>query len=144
MVPDRSTAFREYLNPGRPAYVDRYAAPLVGTMRVVEEAGGVSVLAHGRASTARTRSLPRRSPSLAGLGLAGLEVDHQDHRPEDRRRLREIAESLSLVVTGSSDHHGLGSTTTSSAATPRSPTSTSGCSSWQRPRAARSGRDTPR
>jgi predicted metal-dependent phosphoesterase TrpH len=108
VVPDRSAAFREYLNPGRPAYVNRYAAPLVETIRVVEEAGGVSVLAHpwGRHGP---DSMPAEAiAELAGLGLAGLEVDHQDHRREDRRRLREIAESLSLVVTGSSDHHGLG------------------------------------
>jgi 3',5'-nucleoside bisphosphate phosphatase len=108
VVPDRSTAFRQYLNPGRPAYVNRYAASLVETLRVVIEAGGVTVLAHpwGRHGP---DSLPAEAiAELAGLGLAGLEVDHQDHCPEDRQRLREIAESLSLVVTGSSDHHGLG------------------------------------
>jgi predicted metal-dependent phosphoesterase TrpH len=108
VVPDRSTAFRRYLNPGRPAYVNRYAAPLVETLRVVVESGGVTVLAHpwGRHGA---DSLPAEAiAELAGLGLAGLEVDHQDHGPEDRQQLREIAESLSLVVTGSSDHHGLG------------------------------------
>jgi len=45
---------------------------------------------------------------LAGLGLAGIEVDHQDHTPEQREKLRAIARELDLVVTGSSDHHGLG------------------------------------
>ncbi len=108
VVPDRNTAFDQYLKPGRPAYVNRYAAPLVETIRVVDEAGGVSVLAHpwGRHGP---DSLPAEAiAELAGLGLAGLEIDHQDHRPEDRQTLREIAESLSLVVTGSSDHHGLG------------------------------------
>jgi hypothetical protein len=40
--------------------------------------------------------------------LAGIEVDHQDHDPRDRDRLRAIARNLDLVVTGSSDHHGLG------------------------------------
>jgi len=45
---------------------------------------------------------------LAGLGLAGLEVDHQDHTPADREQLRAIARRLDLVVTGSSDHHGTG------------------------------------
>jgi 3',5'-nucleoside bisphosphate phosphatase len=108
VVPDRSTAFRDYLNPGRPAYVNRYAASLVETIRVVDEAGGVSVLAHpwGRHGP---DSLPAEAiTELAGLGLAGLEVDHQDHIPADRERLRAIAGDLGLVVTGSSDHHGLG------------------------------------
>lgn len=108
VVPDRSAAFRRYLNPGRPAYVNRYAAPLVEMLRVVDEAGGVTVLAHpwGRHGA---DTLPESAlTELAGLGLAGLEVDHQDHTPEDRERLRSIARSLDLVVTGSSDHHGLG------------------------------------
>jgi hypothetical protein len=35
-------------------------------------------------------------------------VDHQDHTAADRERLRAIADDLGLVVTGSSDHHGLG------------------------------------
>src|SRR5262249_28416077 len=46
VVPDRTTAFELYLNPGRPAYVNRYAPPLVEMVRIVDEAGGVSVLAH--------------------------------------------------------------------------------------------------
>ena len=41
-------------------------------------------------------------------GLAGSEVDHQDHDRASRAELREIARSLGLVVTGSSDYHGLG------------------------------------
>jgi len=45
---------------------------------------------------------------LSELGLAGIEVDHQDHPPELRARLRAIAADLDLLVTGSSDHHGLG------------------------------------
>ena len=45
---------------------------------------------------------------LRDLGLAGLEVDHQDHGPRERDALRAIARNLDLVVTGSSDHHGTG------------------------------------
>jgi hypothetical protein len=108
VVPDRSAAFRQYLNPGRPAYVDRYAAPLVETLQLVVASGGVPVLAHPWGRHDPDSLPPEAIAELAGLGLAGLEVDHQDHRPEERRRLREIARSLSLVVTGSSDHHGLG------------------------------------
>ena len=73
VVPDRSTAFREYLNPGRAAYVDRYAAPLVEMIRIVGEAGGVTVLAHpwgrhGPDSHARERDHRARRP---GAGRPG-------------------------------------------------------------------------
>ena len=45
---------------------------------------------------------------LVGVGLAGIEVDHEDHDTATRDRLRAIAANLGLVVTGSSDHHGTG------------------------------------
>ena len=51
-------------------------------IRVVDEAGGVTVLAHPWGRHGPGRDARRaRSTELAGLGLAGLEVDHQDHRP---------------------------------------------------------------
>lgn len=108
VVADRTEAFDLYLKPGRPAYVERYAASLVDTIRLVREAGGVSVLAHpwGRYPS---ESLDARAiADLVELGLVGLEVDHQDHPPALRERLRAIARDLDLVVTGSSDHHGTG------------------------------------
>jgi len=107
-VGDRSEAFSRYLNPGRPAYVDRYAASLVEMLAVVEEAGGVTVLAHPWGRHGREFPDEAAFDELAGLGLAGIEVDHQDHDAGARDRLRAIARNLSLVVTGSSDHHGLG------------------------------------
>jgi len=109
-VADRDEAFERFLAAGRPAYVDRYAAPLASTIDIVDRAGGVSVIAHpwGRNAPA---SLDEESlAALAEGGLAGIEVDHEDHDPETRERLRAIARNLALVATGSSDHHGAGKT----------------------------------
>jgi hypothetical protein len=41
-------------------------------------------------------------------GLDGIEVDHQDHDADTRRRLRALADGLGLLATGSSDYHGTG------------------------------------
>ena len=41
-------------------------------------------------------------------GWMAIEVDHQDHDPDTRRRLRTLADSLGLLATGSSDYHGAG------------------------------------
>ncbi|WP_323793511.1 PHP domain-containing protein [Nocardioides sp.] len=109
IVASRDDAFERYLNPGRPGYVDRYAADLTATIVAVTEAGGASVIAHpwGRG---RRHDLPHGElAALRDAGLSGLEVDHQDHKaPDVREELRAIARDLDLVVTGSSDHHGLG------------------------------------
>jgi predicted metal-dependent phosphoesterase TrpH len=108
LVSDRTTAFAEFLNAGRPGYVNRYATPLHEMIPLIVAAGGVPVIAHpwGRRGGAVLDAAALES--LTSLGLAGIEVDHQDHSPEQRRRLRAIAADLDLIVTGSSDHHGLG------------------------------------
>ena len=107
MVGDRSEAFDRYLGAGRPDHVDRYAAPLLDTIRYVAEAGGVTVVAHpwGRSMHRWTEA---DLATFQAAGLSGLEVDHQDHDAAARDSLRAIARQLGLVVTGSSDHHGAG------------------------------------
>jgi predicted metal-dependent phosphoesterase TrpH len=110
VVRSRDEAFDVYLGAGKPAYVPRYAAPLVPMIRTVAEAGGVTVVAHPWGRIGRRRPEEDVFGALQEAGLTGLEVDHQDHSPEDRSRLRAIARSLGLVVTGSSDYHGTGKT----------------------------------
>jgi hypothetical protein len=109
VVADRNEAFERFLGPQGPAYVHRYAAGLETMIGTVAAAGGVSVLAHPWASRHNTSALDARGIAhLRSVGLSGLEVDHEDHAPAVRRRLRALAERLDLVVTGSSDHHGTG------------------------------------
>ncbi|WP_134764532.1 PHP domain-containing protein [Nocardioides sp. 1609] len=110
VVATRDEAFARYLDEGRPAYVDRYAAPLTGMIEAVTAAGGVSVVAHPWGRGRRAALPPDELATLARLGLAGLEVDHQDHDAGVRDELRGLARDLDLVATGSSDHHGLGKT----------------------------------
>jgi predicted metal-dependent phosphoesterase TrpH len=108
VVADRAQGFDEYLAPGRPGYVDRYAADLPEMLSLVRAAGGASVVAHPWGRQSR-RVLGEED--LAGLGehgLVGIEVDHQDHDVAARAALRAIARNLDLVVTGSSDYHGTG------------------------------------
>jgi len=109
VVQDRGEAFDTYLGSRGPAYVNRYAAPLEEMVRLVAAAGGVSVVAHpwGRRYTHKALD-EARFASLKDAGLAGIEVDHQDHEEPDREALRSIARNLDLVVTGSSDYHGEG------------------------------------
>ncbi len=108
-VADRAEAFTRFLGPGGPAYVNRYAPDLRTMIRLVSAAGGVSVLAHPWARRHEHGALDEAGLSeLRTAGLAGVEVDHQDHDARTRARLRELAEDLDLVRTGSSDYHGSG------------------------------------
>ncbi len=107
-VPDRSAAFEYVLATRGPYYVPYRAPDAVAMVRAVRIAGGVPVLAHPHAAS-RGRVIPDSVvEEMADAGLGGLEVDHRDHTPADRRRLREMAAALDLLVTGSSDYHGAG------------------------------------
>jgi len=107
-VADRDEAFQDWLYDNGPAFVERYGAPLPDAIRLLREAGGVSVIAHPWARKARRVLPPDVLADLADQGLAGVEVDHNNHSPEVRAELRAVAADLGLVVTGSSDYHGTG------------------------------------
>lgn len=108
VVRDRKEAFDRYLASGAPGYVGRYAADLCDTIKLIDAAGGVTVIAHpwGRSETARITEADL--PGLIAAGLSGIEVDHQDHDAPTRERLRAMAQAHGLIATGSSDYHGTG------------------------------------
>lgn len=108
VVSHRGEAFGRYLGPGGKAFVPRTAADLWEMVALVEQAGGVSVLAHPWGRGAEQVLDEATFVRLKEHGLTGVEVDHQDHTSRERAELRAIAADLDLVVTGSSDHHGAG------------------------------------
>ncbi|MFJ8042942.1 PHP domain-containing protein [Kitasatospora sp. NPDC096147] len=107
VVPDVSAAFTaDWLANGGRADVPKHETDPVTAVRLVRAAGGVPVFAHpGAVKRGRTVS-DATIRELAGAGLGGLEVDHTDHDPETRERLRALAAELGLLATGSSDYHG--------------------------------------
>lgn len=105
-VRDRAEAFSDILSPRGDYYVALYAPdPVLAVERVVG-AGGVPIIAHpaGRAGPLPARVLER----MLEAGLAGFELGHRENLPAGIRTLRAIAAERDLILTGSSDYHGLG------------------------------------
>ena len=87
-------------------FVPKMDLDVFEAVRLVRAAGGVPVFAHPSA-TRRGRVVPDSMiTELAAAGLFGLEADHEDHSPDQRRHVRALADRLGLVATGSSDFHG--------------------------------------
>ncbi|MFD8910474.1 PHP domain-containing protein [Streptomyces sp. NPDC059575] len=107
VVPTVGDAFTpEWLADGGRAYVPKHETDAFEAIRLVKHAGGVTVFAHP-AAVKRGRTVPEATiAKLAEAGLDGIEVDHMDHDPATRTRLRDLAGDLGLLVTGSSDYHG--------------------------------------
>ncbi|WP_151771395.1 PHP domain-containing protein [Streptomyces abyssomicinicus] len=88
------------------AWVPKHETDPFEAIRLVKAAGGVTVFAHPGA-VKRGRTVPESAiAAMAEAGLDGIEVDHMDHDPATRARLRGLAAELGLLVTGSSDYHG--------------------------------------
>jgi 3',5'-nucleoside bisphosphate phosphatase len=107
---DRRDAFDTWLSEGKPGYLTRYAPDPVTAIRLVVAAGGVPVLAHPWGRSSRYVLTDEALAELTASGLAGVEVDHRDHDEPTRAELLAVAGELGLMVTGSSDYHGLGKT----------------------------------
>ncbi|MEU6697939.1 PHP domain-containing protein [Pseudonocardia sp. NPDC046786] len=101
-----SEAFAELLHNDSPYYVPRADTLVETAVEMISVAGGVAVFAHPLARVRGTVIEPSVLVDLAGRGLAGIEVDHPNHVPDDRGLLRALAAEHGLLVTGSSDYHG--------------------------------------
>ncbi len=100
----------EWIGTGGRCWVARLEIDALEAVRLVREAGGVTVFAHP-AAAARGKIVGERViEELAEAGLTGIEVDHLDHPEPTRVRLRELAAGLGLLTTGSSDFHGAAKT----------------------------------
>ncbi|KUL41151.1 PHP domain-containing protein [Streptomyces regalis] len=107
VVPTVGDAFtQDWLADGGRAFVEKHETDPFEAIRLIKAAGGVAVFAHPAASK-RGRTVPESAiADLAAAGLDGIEVDHMDHDPDTRARLRGLAKELGLLTTGSSDYHG--------------------------------------
>jgi predicted metal-dependent phosphoesterase TrpH len=107
VVPTVSDAFtQEWLADGGRAFVEKHETDPFEAIKLIKGAGGVAVFAHP-AAVKRGRTVPESAiAAMAEAGLDGIEVDHMDHDPDTRARLRGLAKELGLLVTGSSDYHG--------------------------------------
>ena len=112
IVPNRSAAFESILHKSSPYYVSDYSIETELAIKLIREAGGVSVMAHPLIDFPAGKSeldLPlKHFEQLIAAGLDGFEVDHRSVPDFAKDWLRELAFKHNLIVTGSSDFHGDG------------------------------------
>ena len=112
IVPTRSDAFTSILHRSSPYYVSEKSLDTIEAITLIRQAGGVSVMAHPLIDFppgAKREDLPRAHfETLIEAGLNGLEVDHRAVPNVAKVWLRDLALKHNLIVTGSSDYHGVG------------------------------------
>ena len=101
-----SDAFERFLKPGRPTYVPREKITVNEGVRLIEQAGGVAVLAHPMEMKMGETTMESLVGEWKAQGLAGVEVYHPSAQNNHAAFLHAMAGRLGLLVTGGSDFHG--------------------------------------
>ena len=100
-------AFDKYLGRGKPAYVDKFRVDSAKAIEVIQNAGGIAVLAHpSLLNLSDENLLEPLIVSLKALGLQGLEVYYPEHTAEQSDQYIALARKHELLMTGGSDFHG--------------------------------------
>jgi 3',5'-nucleoside bisphosphate phosphatase len=108
IVRDTQAAFRRYLTPGKPGYVEHQWARLPEAVQWIRAAGGAAVIAH----PGRYKLNNRENETLLGefrdLGGAGVEVVTGSHTADQYATWARYAQRFGLQASAGSDFHGPG------------------------------------
>ena len=99
-------AFRRYLDVGRSCYVPREMIPFADGARLIQDCGGVAVLAHPLQYGFPRGELEALVKVAAEAGFTGMEIYYTGYTQADMNKLYDLAEKYTLLPTGGSDFHG--------------------------------------
>lgn len=99
-------AFRKYLAEGRSCYVPRKYISFQEGAKLIQDCGGVCVLAHPLQYGFDREKLDGLAKEAARLGFKGMEIYYSGYTQKDIEKLFDLAEKYTLLPTGGSDFHG--------------------------------------
>lgn len=99
-------AFDRYIRPGRCAYVPRPEFRVAEAVALIQEVGGVAVLAHPMEMGLSEMNIEALVHEWKGQGLAGIEVYHPSAGNNKIPFLDGLARREGMLVTGGCDFHG--------------------------------------
>ena len=99
-------AFSRYLGDHAPCFVPREKVTPQMAVRLIHQTGGIAVLAHPMQyhfSDAQLKDLIR---DLKPEGLNGIEAMYSTHTPSQEKKIRHLAQTMGIAISGGSDFHG--------------------------------------
>ena len=97
---------KDFIGRGGLAYVERFKISPREAIELINDAGGVAVLAHPGYLSDGTSLGAEEIDDYCQAGLQGLEVFYSRHSQEQQCCYKKIAKNFNLLVTGGSDFHG--------------------------------------
>lgn len=100
------SGFKQYLGKNGVAYEGHGNFTPHRAVEIINENGGVAVLAHPKLYTDSEVKLEKLIKELILKGLNGIEIQYPSFTKGERERYIALADKYNLVVTGGSDFHG--------------------------------------
>ena len=97
----------EYIGNNGKAFVGKYHISPKDTIKLINNAGGVAVLAHPIYLGEDLKHSESKVAEYAKLGIEGIEAYYSKHSPEQTEAYKVMAKKYNLLITGGSDCHGL-------------------------------------
>lgn len=107
-VPDIRSAFRRYLTPGHPGYVEHEWTSLENAVSWIRASGGMAVIAHPGRYPFDLREQHRLLDAFRAMGGEGVEVITGSHHPSEYGKWADLARAFGLKASRGADFHAPG------------------------------------
>jgi predicted metal-dependent phosphoesterase TrpH len=107
-APDMRSAFKRFLTPGRPGYVEHEWTSLENAVGWIRASGGMAVIAHPGRYAFNARQLHLFLDGFRALGGEGIEVITGSHHPSEYGKFADLARAFSLKASRGADFHAPG------------------------------------
>lgn len=107
-VGDIRTAFRRFLTPGNPGYVEHEWTSLENAVGWIRASGGTAVVAHPGRYAFSARELHLLLDAFRALGGEGIEVVTGSHHPSEYGKFADLARAFGLKASRGADFHAPG------------------------------------
>jgi predicted metal-dependent phosphoesterase TrpH len=107
-APDMRSAFKRFLTPGRPGYVEHEWTSLENAVGWIRASGGMAVIAHPGRYAFNARQLHLFLDAFRALGGEGIEVITGSHHPSEYGKFADLARAFSLKASRGADFHAPG------------------------------------
>lgn len=97
--------FDKYLANGKPAYDGTQYLTAEMAVKLINDIGGVSFVAHPHLIRLNDEQLRNFLENLKSMGLCGIEGYYNEYTPEMERYFQSLAKELGLEISGGTDYH---------------------------------------
>ena len=107
-VRDMRSAFKHFLTPGNPGYVEHEWTTLENAVNWIRASGGMAVLAHPGRYDLPARELHLLLDAFRSLGGEGIEVVTGSHHPSEYGKFADLARAFGFKASRGADFHAPG------------------------------------